>query len=100
MNTISGTGRDVSTSVWDQVHLCMYTTVQKILFEEINALFNNNFCVHYHRLGAHGRFVPRAVGGVQREARTQTLEPDVWIREVQRHGHGTRRRIQLDHHGL
>ncbi|XP_016343722.1 radical S-adenosyl methionine domain-containing protein 1, mitochondrial isoform X1 [Sinocyclocheilus anshuiensis] len=50
--------------------------------------------------GAHGRFVPRAVGGVQREARTQTLEPDVWIREVQRHGHGTRRRIQLDHRGL
>ncbi|XP_016427365.1 radical S-adenosyl methionine domain-containing protein 1, mitochondrial isoform X1 [Sinocyclocheilus rhinocerous] len=50
--------------------------------------------------GAHGRFVLRAVGGVQREARTQTLEPDVWIREVQRHGHGTRRRIQLDHHGL
>ncbi|KAG1931322.1 radical S-adenosyl methionine domain-containing protein 1, mitochondrial [Pimephales promelas] len=50
--------------------------------------------------GAHGRFVPRAVGGVQREARTQTLEPDVWIREVQRHGHGTRRQIQLDHRGL
>ncbi|KAI2666582.1 Radical S-adenosyl methionine domain-containing protein 1, mitochondrial [Labeo rohita] len=36
----------------------------------------------------------------EREARTQTLEPDVWIREVQRHGHGTRRRIQLDHRGL
>ncbi|KAI7803063.1 radical S-adenosyl methionine domain containing 1 [Triplophysa rosa] len=50
--------------------------------------------------GAHGRFVPRAVGGDQREARTQTLEPDVWIREVQRQGHGMRRRIQLDHHGL
>ncbi|XP_015254003.1 PREDICTED: radical S-adenosyl methionine domain-containing protein 1, mitochondrial [Cyprinodon variegatus] len=47
--------------------------------------------------GAHGRFVPLGEGGVAREARTQTLEPDVWIREVQQRGHGTRRRIQLGH---
>ncbi|XP_023260095.1 radical S-adenosyl methionine domain-containing protein 1, mitochondrial isoform X1 [Seriola lalandi dorsalis] len=47
--------------------------------------------------GAHGRFVPLGEGGVVREARTQTLEPDVWIREVQQRGHGTRRRIQLGH---
>uniref|UniRef100_A0A3Q3NE95 Radical S-adenosyl methionine domain-containing protein n=1 Tax=Mastacembelus armatus TaxID=205130 RepID=A0A3Q3NE95_9TELE len=47
--------------------------------------------------GAHGRFVPVGEGGVIREARTQTLEPDVWIREVQQRGHGTRRRIQLRH---
>ncbi|XP_022070748.2 radical S-adenosyl methionine domain-containing protein 1, mitochondrial isoform X1 [Acanthochromis polyacanthus] len=47
--------------------------------------------------GAHGRFVPLGEGGVFREARTQTLEPDVWIREVQQRGHGTRRRIQLSH---
>lgn len=47
--------------------------------------------------GAHGRFVPLAEGGVTREARTQTLEPNVWIREVQQRGHGTRRRIQLGH---
>lgn len=47
--------------------------------------------------GAHGRFVLRDRGGAVREARTQTLEPDVWIREVQHRGHGTRRRIQLDH---
>lgn len=47
--------------------------------------------------GAHGRFVPLEEGGVAREARTQTLEPDVWIREVQQRGHGTRRRIQLGH---
>ncbi|KAM7387208.1 hypothetical protein PAMA_009699 [Pampus argenteus] len=47
--------------------------------------------------GAHGRFVPLGEGGVIREARTQTLEPDVWIREVQQRGHGTRRRIQLNH---
>ncbi|KAG7453299.1 hypothetical protein MATL_G00264760 [Megalops atlanticus] len=45
--------------------------------------------------GAHGRFVPRGEGGVWREARTQTLEPDVWMREVQRWGHGTRRRVEL-----
>ncbi|KAM3597812.1 uncharacterized protein V6R79_009429 [Siganus canaliculatus] len=47
--------------------------------------------------GAHGRFVPLGEGGILREARTQTLEPDVWIREVQQRGHGTRRRIQLSH---
>ncbi|XP_058510540.1 radical S-adenosyl methionine domain-containing protein 1, mitochondrial [Solea solea] len=47
--------------------------------------------------GAHGRFVPFGEGGVAREARTQTLEPDVWMREVQQKGHGTRRRIQLSH---
>ncbi|XP_078126380.1 radical S-adenosyl methionine domain-containing protein 1, mitochondrial [Sander vitreus] len=47
--------------------------------------------------GAHGRFVPLGEGGIIREARTQTLEPDVWIREVQQRGHGTRRRIQLSH---
>nr|XP_057904277.1 radical S-adenosyl methionine domain-containing protein 1, mitochondrial [Doryrhamphus excisus] len=45
--------------------------------------------------GAHGRFVPLGEGRVDREARTQTLEPDVWIREVQHRGHGTRRRIHL-----
>ncbi|XP_077384830.1 radical S-adenosyl methionine domain-containing protein 1, mitochondrial [Festucalex cinctus] len=47
--------------------------------------------------GAHGRFVPLGDGGTHREARTQALEPDVWIREVQQRGHGTRRRIQLGH---
>lgn len=47
--------------------------------------------------GAHGRFILLGEGGVVREARTQTLEPDVWIREVQQQGHGTRRRIQLGH---
>nr|XP_019950085.1 PREDICTED: radical S-adenosyl methionine domain-containing protein 1, mitochondrial isoform X1 [Paralichthys olivaceus] len=47
--------------------------------------------------GAHGRFVPLGEGGVAREARTQTLEPDVWIREVRHNGHGTRRRVQLSH---
>lgn len=47
--------------------------------------------------GAHGRFVPLGEGGVVREARTQTLEPDVWIREVRQRGHGTRRRLPLGH---
>ncbi|XP_027018033.1 radical S-adenosyl methionine domain-containing protein 1, mitochondrial isoform X3 [Tachysurus fulvidraco] len=46
--------------------------------------------------GAHGRFVPRALGMAHREARTQTLEPDVWIKEVRQHGHATRRRIPLN----
>uniref|UniRef100_A0A3Q3WCH7 Radical S-adenosyl methionine domain-containing protein n=1 Tax=Mola mola TaxID=94237 RepID=A0A3Q3WCH7_MOLML len=47
--------------------------------------------------GAHGRFVCVGEGGEVREARTQTLEPDVWMREVQQRGHGTRRRIRLGH---
>lgn len=50
--------------------------------------------------GAHGRFVPHGEEDVCREARTQTLEPDVWLREVQQRGHGTRRRIPLTHLGL
>ncbi|XP_009472468.1 PREDICTED: MYCBP-associated protein-like, partial [Nipponia nippon] len=45
--------------------------------------------------GAHGRFVPWGEGGCRREARVQTLEPDAWMREVQRQGHGTRRRVVL-----
>ncbi|XP_067164296.1 radical S-adenosyl methionine domain-containing protein 1, mitochondrial [Apteryx mantelli] len=45
--------------------------------------------------GAHGRFVPRAEGRTQREARTQTPEPDAWMREVRAAGHGTRRRAPL-----
>ncbi|MBN3310390.1 RSAD1 protein, partial [Amia calva] len=46
--------------------------------------------------GAHSRFSPRGAGGQRREARTQTLEPEVWMREVRRCGHGTRRRLELD----
>lgn len=50
--------------------------------------------------GAHSRFVPLSKGSVQREARTQTLEPDVWMREVLKCGHGTRRRTPLSHLAL
>ncbi|KAM8797025.1 radical S-adenosyl methionine domain-containing protein 1, mitochondrial [Eudromia elegans] len=45
--------------------------------------------------GAHGRFVPWAEGATQREARTQTPEPEAWMREVRAAGHGTRRRLRL-----
>ena len=47
--------------------------------------------------GAHGRFYPGA--GQFREARVQTLEPDNWMWEVERYGHGTRmatRQTDLD----
>ncbi|XP_023684932.2 radical S-adenosyl methionine domain-containing protein 1, mitochondrial [Paramormyrops kingsleyae] len=50
--------------------------------------------------GAHGRFIPHQEGAILREARTQTLEPDVWMKEVRCRGHGTRRRIQLGHLAL
>ncbi|XP_069510987.1 radical S-adenosyl methionine domain-containing protein 1, mitochondrial [Ambystoma mexicanum] len=44
--------------------------------------------------GAHGRFVPRGEGKVCREARIQTLEPEPWMKEVMREGHGTRKRVE------
>ncbi|XP_032067785.1 radical S-adenosyl methionine domain-containing protein 1, mitochondrial isoform X1 [Thamnophis elegans] len=42
--------------------------------------------------GAHGRFVPWGDGKIHREARIQTLEPDIWMKEVLAFGHGTRKR--------
>ncbi|NXX37975.1 RSAD1 protein, partial [Tricholaema leucomelas] len=45
--------------------------------------------------GAHGRFVPQGEGSCCREARVQTREPGAWMQEVQRLGHGTRRRVVL-----
>ncbi|XP_020670866.3 radical S-adenosyl methionine domain-containing protein 1, mitochondrial isoform X1 [Pogona vitticeps] len=45
--------------------------------------------------GAHGRFVPWGEGKTHREARIQTLEPDVWMKEVPVFGHGTRKRTVL-----
>ncbi|XP_037598490.1 radical S-adenosyl methionine domain-containing protein 1, mitochondrial isoform X2 [Cebus imitator] len=45
--------------------------------------------------GAHGRFMPQGAGGHTREARIQTLEPDNWMKEVMRFGHGTRKRVPL-----
>ncbi|XP_028842361.1 radical S-adenosyl methionine domain-containing protein 1, mitochondrial [Denticeps clupeoides] len=97
----------------DDVTAVMYRTARRILenrgflqYEVSN--FAKNGAVSLHNLGywrarqyigvgpgAHGRFVPQAEGAVQREARTQTLEPDVWMREVQQVGHGTRRRTRL-----
>lgn len=47
-------------------------------------------------LGAHGRFVPWGEGKSQQEARIQTLEPDMWMKEVLAFGHGTRKRIALN----
>ncbi|XP_043946420.1 radical S-adenosyl methionine domain-containing protein 1, mitochondrial isoform X3 [Protopterus annectens] len=43
--------------------------------------------------GAHGRFSLRKDGKMQREARIQTLEPDIWMKEVLQFGHGTRKRV-------
>nr|XP_008102717.1 PREDICTED: radical S-adenosyl methionine domain-containing protein 1, mitochondrial [Anolis carolinensis] len=45
--------------------------------------------------GAHGRFVPWGNGKVYREARIQTLEPDIWMKEVLAFGHGTRKQTPL-----
>nr|XP_061805310.1 radical S-adenosyl methionine domain-containing protein 1, mitochondrial-like [Nerophis lumbriciformis] len=91
----------------------MYENARRMLhqhgFEQYEVSnFARNSAVSYHNMsywrgrqyigvgpGAHGRFVPLGEGGTHREARTQTLEPDVWIREVRQYGHGTRRKIQL-----
>ncbi|XP_037387520.1 radical S-adenosyl methionine domain-containing protein 1, mitochondrial isoform X2 [Pygocentrus nattereri] len=99
----------------DDVTATMYKTARNILkkagflqYEVSNFARNNAVSTHnigYWKAqqyigvgpGAHGRFVPHSLQGVLREARTQTLEPDVWIREVQQHGHATRRQIQLSH---
>ncbi|XP_064170449.1 radical S-adenosyl methionine domain-containing protein 1, mitochondrial isoform X2 [Anguilla rostrata] len=99
----------------DEVMARMYESARRILGErgflqyEVSN-FARNGAVSSHNLtywrageflgvgpGAHGRFVPREKGGVFREARTQTLEPDVWMAEVKRWGHGTRRRVELSH---
>ncbi|KAF7659950.1 hypothetical protein LDENG_00290610 [Lucifuga dentata] len=99
----------------DDVTAAMYESARRILhqhgflqyevsnFSRYNAVSHHNMSYWKGRQyigvgpGAHGRFVPLGEGGVVREARTQTLEPDVWIREVQQMGHGTRRRIRLNH---
>lgn len=93
--TISATGREDNTLASAQV---IYYLEWKALTDgwcTCVKCFNISVCVCVCATGAHGRFVPLREGGVAREARTQTLEPDVWIREVQQRGHGTRRRIQL-----
>ncbi|TKS92048.1 Radical S-adenosyl methionine domain-containing protein 1, mitochondrial [Collichthys lucidus] len=86
-----------------------HVSLYQLTLERGTQLFKQNAVSHHNMSywkgrqyigvgpGAHGRFVPLGEGGVTREARTQTLEPDVWIREVQQRGHGTRRKIQLSH---
>nr|XP_046197638.1 radical S-adenosyl methionine domain-containing protein 1, mitochondrial-like [Oncorhynchus gorbuscha] len=101
----------------DDITAVMYDSARRILqkrgylqYEVSN--FARNGAISQHNMsywkasqylgvgpGAHGRFVPRGEGDVSR-ARTQTLEPDVWLREVQQRSHGTRRRIPLTHLGL
>lgn len=99
----------------DDVTAEMYQCARRTLREhgflqyEVSNFARNNATSHHNMSywkgrqyigvgpGAHGRFVVPAEGGVTREARTQTLEPDVWVCEVQQRGHGTRRRIQLGH---
>lgn len=71
-----------------------------LILSQLTALSNQIAALHLFALGAHGRFVPYSVGSVQREARTQTLEPDVWMSEVKKVGHATRRRIPLTHLSL
>ncbi|KAK7502458.1 hypothetical protein BaRGS_00006411 [Batillaria attramentaria] len=41
--------------------------------------------------GSHGRVWRQEAGQYQREARIQTLEPENWMREVERDGHATRK---------
>ncbi|XP_033500093.2 radical S-adenosyl methionine domain-containing protein 1, mitochondrial [Epinephelus lanceolatus] len=99
----------------EEVTADMYQCARRILHQhgflqyEVSNFARNNAVSHHNTSywkgrqyigvgpGAHGRFVPVGEGGVIREARTQTLEPDVWIHEVQQRGHGTRRRIRLSH---
>lgn len=98
-----------SEDVTAEMYRCARTALQERGFRQYEVSnFARHDSVSLHNLsywkgkqyigvgpGAHGRFVPVGEGGAVREARTQTLEPDVWIREVQQRGHGTRRRIAL-----
>uniref|UniRef100_UPI0037E9396B radical S-adenosyl methionine domain-containing protein 1, mitochondrial n=1 Tax=Semicossyphus pulcher TaxID=241346 RepID=UPI0037E9396B len=85
------------------LHQCGFQQYEVSNFARNNAVSHHNMSYWKGRQyigigpGAHGRFVLPEEGGVTREARTQTLEPDVWMCEVQQKGHGTRRRIQLSH---
>ncbi|KAK3090540.1 hypothetical protein FSP39_012560 [Pinctada imbricata] len=45
--------------------------------------------------GAHGRFIPKGLGLTHREWRVQTLEPEFWMREVEKNEHATRKRKPL-----
>ncbi|XP_039596171.1 radical S-adenosyl methionine domain-containing protein 1, mitochondrial isoform X1 [Polypterus senegalus] len=113
------------TSLFKQVHsgkldmpteeqtAVMYETAREILkqhgFQQYEVSnFARNDAVSNHNLmywrgrqyigigpGAHGRFRPSTEDGAQREARVQTLEPDVWMMEVKNSGHGTRKRVRL-----
>uniref|UniRef100_A0A8D2ZHZ9 Radical S-adenosyl methionine domain-containing protein n=1 Tax=Scophthalmus maximus TaxID=52904 RepID=A0A8D2ZHZ9_SCOMX len=97
----------------DDVMAKMYRRARRTLHQsgflqyEVSNFARNNAVSHHNTSywkgtqyigvgpGAHGRFVPLGAGAVAREARTQTLEPDMWMREVRQRGHGTRRRVQL-----
>lgn len=91
--TIWATGRGDSTSASAQVIYNLDWKEWSMNIVRVEKLLLTFLSV----TGAHGRFVLLGEGGVAREARTQTLEPDVWICEVHQRGHGTRRRIQLNH---
>ncbi|CAJ1075197.1 radical S-adenosyl methionine domain-containing protein 1%2C mitochondrial [Xyrichtys novacula] len=94
-----------------EMYQCARRTLQQHGFQQYEVSnFARHSAVSHHNMsywkgrqyigvgpGAHGRFALLEEGGVTREARTQTLEPDVWMCEVQQRGHGTRRRIKLSH---
>ncbi|XP_042561624.1 radical S-adenosyl methionine domain-containing protein 1, mitochondrial [Clupea harengus] len=102
----------------EDITAVMYRTAREVLekqgfrqYEVSNFAKDGAVCEHnvgYWRAqqyigvgpGAHGRFVPVSAGSVQREARTQTMAPDMWMSEVQKSGHATRRQIPLSHLAL
>lgn len=93
----------------DDVTAEMYQNARAILQQhgfqqyEVSNFAKHNGASHHNLNYWKGRQyigVGPGEGGVCREARTQTLEPEVWMYEVQKRGHGTRRRIQLQQHEL
>ncbi|KAF3846264.1 hypothetical protein F7725_003342 [Dissostichus mawsoni] len=87
-----------------EMYLCARKTLHQhgLLQYEVSNFARQNAVSHHNRSYWKGTQSSRTVcpcggGGVLREARTQTLEPDIWMREVQQKGHATRRRIQLSH---
>ncbi|XP_070579952.1 radical S-adenosyl methionine domain-containing protein 1, mitochondrial-like isoform X1 [Ptychodera flava] len=85
---------EVAVEILDDAGLSRYE-VSNFAREGAESIHNKNYWNGGQYIGvgpgAHGRFVRRGDGESQREARIQTLEPEIWMQEVEKYGHATRK---------